>query len=169
MSGDVMSANDDDKQFKDQSVSNADVSQTDTDKANEPDKPNPPQPSNDISAPEHPDDTSSRMKDQVSDISKKIGRAFSDFGRKFAKESGDVYEQGKQEVRIISLDRKLHDLEADLGRKLYNLWSMGRIRDPLITELLTKELEEIDKYDEEREVAKELLDNIRYKPDGDSK
>lgn len=157
---------DDDKQVKDESVTDADAPKTDALQPSELPEENPlaEKPTAD-----QPEDSSARMKEQVVDISKKIGRAFSDLGKRFAKESSDVYEQGKQEVRIIALDKKLHDLEADLGRKVYNLWSMGRIRDPLITELLTKELEEIDKYDEEREVAKELLDNIRYKPEDDSK
>ncbi len=156
-----------DKKPNDENEFKADESQRSESLLDEPKENQQPLPPADAPSTDKQDDASSKMKEQVVDISKKIGRAFSDFGKKFARESSDMLEQGKLEVRIITLDKKLRELEADLGRKLFNLWSMGRIRDEFITEMLSNELNEIDKYDEERAIAKELLDNIRYKPEGE--
>ena len=115
------------------------------------------------------EDRAGKLKEQVFDMSKKFGRALKGFGSKVARKSGDLYEEGRLEVEILTHDKKAHELEADLGRKIFNLWSMNRIQDKLILELLKDEFAALDEVDEKRHIAKELLTNLRYKPEEDGK
>jgi hypothetical protein len=115
------------------------------------------------------EDRAGKLKEQVFDMSKKFGRALKDLGSKVARRSGDLVEEGKLEVEIMTLDKKARELEADLGRKVYNLWSMSRIQDKLILDLLKDEFEVLDEVDEKRHIAKELLTNLRYKPEDEKK
>jgi len=46
---------------------------------------------------------------------------------------------------------------------------MNRIQDKLILELLKDEFDALDEVDEKRHIAKELLTNLRYKPEEDGK
>jgi len=113
------------------------------------------------------DDAAERAKEQVYEVSRKVGKVLSDFGSAVAKKSSDLYEQGKLEVNMALTDRKIVKLEGEVGKKLFNLWSMGRIEDQIIQDLLSDDLNELADIYEERAVLKELLENILYRPDAD--
>lgn len=109
-------------------------------------------------------DSAAKMKEQLVDVSKKVGKTLSDWGTKVAQKSGELIEQGKLEFKISSIERKISKAHRDAGEKLYNLWSQGRVEDRIILDLVGSDLEEISQFRSELLTLKELLENLKYEP-----
>ncbi|MEP0813478.1 MAG: hypothetical protein HRF49_02290 [bacterium] len=97
-------------------------------------------------------------------VAGKVARGISKLSVKVAEKSGELYEQGKLEIRIHGLDRKISEAKREIGDGLYNLWANGRVEDRIVLDLLGKKLEELADIYEERAQANELLENIRRAP-----
>lgn len=109
-------------------------------------------------------DSAAKMKEQLVDVSKKVGKTLSEWGTKVAQKSGELIEQGKLEFKISTIERKIAKSNRDVGDKLYNLWSQGRVEDRIVLDFLTSDLEEISSFKAELSTLKELLENLKYEP-----
>ncbi len=103
------------------------------------------------------------VKETLIKVGTKVGRTLSDWGSKIAEKSVELYEQGKLEIKINSLDRDISTRKRDLGEKLYNLWSQGRVEDRIVNDLLGEILNDLSDVIEEREVHREILTNLTAK------
>lgn len=103
------------------------------------------------------------VKETLINVGTKVGKTLSDWGSKIADKSVELYEQGKLEIKINSLDRDISTRKRDLGEKLYNLWSQGRVEDRIVNDLLGEILSDLSDVIEEREVHREILTNLTAK------
>ncbi len=109
-------------------------------------------------------DSTTKMKEQLVDVSKKVGKTLSEWGTKVAQKSGELIEQGKLEFKISTIERKIAKANREVGEKLYNLWSQGRVEDRIVLDFLANDLEEIADSKSELSTLKELLENLKYEP-----
>ena len=98
-------------------------------------------------------------------VAGKVGRKLKEWGGKAYEKSGELVEQGKLEVKLHQIDGRIAALEKHLGKSLYNLWANGRIEDRILLDLMTEKLKELAAENEERDTTKELIENIKYRPE----
>ena len=94
-------------------------------------------------------------------VAGQVAKTVADWSVKAYEKGGELYEQGKLELKIKSIEGDIGRGEREIGKSLYNLWANGRIEDRLVHDFLGEKLEEMAKWHEEKATTEELLRNMR--------